>query len=190
MTEGWFEESSEVQGWAEGGRDTKTSTEKIIEFVVEELERMQSPVSLLQLWMSHLSRWSWDNCSKSAPLCRYTLVGGGEPIWLHLLVSWLADCHLNCKLFACHWSKSKQAVVVGTGSILFRSMTACLGIKHGKDSTGLFFVASEFREKWSLWWYGCTENSLNLLPHTSNTLHVTEAQFWSFFKIHWQIKWG
>lgn len=32
-----------------GGGDTKTSMEEIIEFVVEELERMQSPVSLLQL---------------------------------------------------------------------------------------------------------------------------------------------
>ena len=31
------------------GGDTKTSVETIIEFVVEELERMQSPVSLLQL---------------------------------------------------------------------------------------------------------------------------------------------
>lgn len=33
----------------EGRGDTKTSMEQIIEFVVEELERMHSPVSLLQL---------------------------------------------------------------------------------------------------------------------------------------------
>lgn len=31
------------------GGDTKTSMEEIIESVVEELERMQSPASLLQL---------------------------------------------------------------------------------------------------------------------------------------------
>lgn len=173
------------------GRDTKTSTEKIIEFVVEELERMQSPVSLLQLWMSHLSRWSWDNCSKSAPLRRYTRVGGGKPTWLHLLVSWPADCYLNCKPFACHWSRSKQAVVVGTGSThtLVWRITARLGIKQ----KGLFVVASEFREKWSLWRYGCTENSLNLLPRTSNTLLYTllELRFGHFFKkTRWQIKRG
>lgn len=33
----------------EGEEETKTGMGKIIEFVVEELERMQSPVSLLQL---------------------------------------------------------------------------------------------------------------------------------------------
>ncbi len=90
------------------GGDTKTSMEEIIEFVVEELERMQSPVSLLQLWMSCLSRWIWDNCAKSARLCRYTQRGGAKPSGVHTLVSWLTDSHLNCKLWACHWSKSKH----------------------------------------------------------------------------------
>lgn len=33
----------------EGGEETKTGLEKIIEFVVEELERMQSPSALNEL---------------------------------------------------------------------------------------------------------------------------------------------
>lgn len=64
------EEEERTEG--ESGGEAKTSMGKIIEFAVEELERMQSPVGLLQLWMSCLSRLCWDNWSKSAPLCRYT----------------------------------------------------------------------------------------------------------------------
>lgn len=67
-----------MMGWRREarGEDTQMSVDEIIEFVVDELESMSSPVSLLQLWMSCLSRWSWDNCTKSAQLCRYTQRGG------------------------------------------------------------------------------------------------------------------
>lgn len=51
----------DATGARDGGGDggwAKTSAVRIIEFVVQELVRMRSPVSLLQLGMSCLSRWS------------------------------------------------------------------------------------------------------------------------------------
>lgn len=97
-------ESGETRGWAEVGRGrvsegAKTSMERIIEFVVEELARMQSPASLLQLRMSRLSRWSQDNCTKSArrSVGTHRQVGGPGPLGCTHLSPGSPTCHLNCK---------------------------------------------------------------------------------------------
>lgn len=102
-------------GQREGGSEgeTKKSTGRIIEFVVEELERMQSPVSLLQLWMSCLPRLSWDNWAKCARLCRYTQKVRISPSAAHWLLLtntpiWRFVTDPNQTTSACKHSECEQ----------------------------------------------------------------------------------
>lgn len=102
-------ESSEEEERTEGSEgETEKSTGRIIEFVVEELERMQSPVSLLQLWMSRPPRLSWDNWAKCARLCRHTQVGRSPSTthWLPLTWRFVTNHHQTAS--ACKHSEFEQ----------------------------------------------------------------------------------